>query len=108
MPLESSITPELMLTFPLAEPTEFHAEEGGKLPPLLYLLPSAACSPEEPSHCAEERAGKENAGRRGVVLVGALSFKSPERFCVGQDTFASCLKCKFLEGWQGFSKLPRE
>lgn len=45
--------------------------------------------------------GKENAGRRGVVSVGALIFKPPERSCVVQDTFAPCLKCQLLEGGQG-------
>lgn len=40
--LESSVTPELMLTFPLDEPTEFPVEEAGKLSPLLYLLPTAS------------------------------------------------------------------
>lgn len=46
--------------------------------------------------------GKENAGRRrGVVLVGALIFKPPERSCVEQDTFAPCLKCQLLEGGRG-------
>lgn len=46
--------------------------------------------------------GKENAGRRrGVVLVGALVFKPPERSCVEQDTFAPCLKCQLLEGGRG-------
>lgn len=35
--LESSVTPELMLTFPLDEPTEFPAGEGVKLSPLLCL-----------------------------------------------------------------------
>lgn len=39
--LENSVTPELMLTFPLDEPTEFPAEEAGKPSPPLYLLPTA-------------------------------------------------------------------
>lgn len=55
-----------------------------------------------------ERGGKGNAGRRrGVVLVGALIFKPPERSCVGQDTFAPCLKCKLLEGRQGLLQTPK-
>lgn len=55
-----------------------------------------------------ERGGKGNAGRRrGVVLVGALIFKPPERSCVGQDTFVPCLKCKLLEGRQGLLQTPK-
>jgi hypothetical protein len=65
--LENSVTPKLMLTFPLDEPSEFPAEEGVRLSPLLYLLPAVACSPEEPSHRAKGRLQEREVGKQTQV-----------------------------------------
>lgn len=102
---EQSVTPGHRPTFPLDGPTEFHAGEGGKLSPT--SAPLAACSPDEPSHCAGEKGDSwEGPWSQKVVLGNALIFQPPETSCVGQDSFALHLKHQVPEGRQGLFLTP--